>query len=75
MQKRLTITIDEEVYEGLYRVIGKGNVSQFLQELARPHVVPNAPLDEGYGAMAADGDYEKHAAQWISGLINNATDG
>ena len=27
MQKKLTITIDEEVYEGLHRIIGRGRIS------------------------------------------------
>ena len=37
MQKRLTITLDEAVYDGLLRVAGRGKVSQFLEALARPH--------------------------------------
>jgi len=42
MQKKLTITIDEEVYEGLRRVIGPRKISRFVQEIVRPHVVrPN----------------------------------
>jgi predicted CopG family antitoxin len=75
MQKRMTITIDEDVYEGLFRVVGRGKVSQFLQELARPHVIRNAQLDEGYRAMAADTQYEKDANEWIDGLINGVVDG
>ena len=69
MQKRLTITMDEDVYEGLFRVVGRGKVSQFLQELARPHVLQNAALDEAYRAMAADARYEVDANEWIDGLI------
>jgi predicted CopG family antitoxin len=69
MQKRMTITMDEDVYEGLLRVVGRGKVSQFLQELARPHVLQNAKLDEGYRAMAQDADYEAEAGEWIAGLI------
>lgn len=71
MQKRMTITMDEDVYEGLFRVVGRGKVSQFLQELARPHVLQNAALDEGYRAMAADVQYEAAAGQWIDGLIGD----
>lgn len=71
MQKRLTITIDEDVYEGLFRVIGRGGVGHFLQELARPHVLENAALDEGYRAMAADPQYEAEASEWIEGLIGD----
>lgn len=53
MHKRMTITLDEEVYEGLNRTIGKRRMSQFIEDLLRPHVLDTA-LDEGYRAMAAD---------------------
>jgi hypothetical protein len=39
MQKRMTITMDEVVYEGLIRVVGRRKISAFLEDLARPHVV------------------------------------
>jgi hypothetical protein len=74
MQKRMTITLDEDVYEGLFRVVGRGKVSQFLQELARPHVLQNAALDEGYRAMAADAAYEAQAGEWVEGLIGGLAD-
>lgn len=69
MQKRMTITMDEDVYEGLFRVVGRGKVSHFLQELARPHVLQNAALEEAYRAMSADAQYEADADEWIDGLI------
>ncbi|WP_367846663.1 addiction module antitoxin [Rhodoferax sp. WC2427] len=69
MQKKMTITMDEDVYEGLFRVIGRGKVSQFLQELARPHVMGDS-LDDGYRAMAADPEYEAEANAWVEGLIS-----
>jgi hypothetical protein len=39
MQKKLTITLDERVYEGLHRVVGRCRISRFLESLARPHVM------------------------------------
>jgi len=39
MQKKLTITIAEEVYEGLRKIIGPRKISKFIEELVRPHVV------------------------------------
>ena len=39
MQRKLTVTIDEEVYNGLRAVIGPGKISRFIEELVRPHVV------------------------------------
>ena len=38
MSKKLTITVDKDVYEGLHRVIGRRRLSRFLNDLARPHV-------------------------------------
>ena len=39
MQKKLTITIDEDVYSGLYRVVGRRKISRFIESLVRPYVV------------------------------------
>jgi len=36
MQKKLTITIDEQVYEGLHAVIGRRRISRFIEDLVRP---------------------------------------
>jgi predicted CopG family antitoxin len=33
MHKRMTITLDEAVYEGLYRTVGKRRMSQFIEDL------------------------------------------
>jgi hypothetical protein len=53
MPKKLTITVDAEVYDGLHRVIGRPRISRFLNDLARPHVV-GRNLSGGYAAMVAD---------------------
>jgi len=63
MQKKLTITIDEEVYEGLHKTIGPRKISRYIQEIVRPHVVrPN--LDSAYAEMARDKRREKDAEEW-----------
>ncbi len=72
MQRRMTITMDEAVYDGLMRVVGRGKVSQFLEALARPHVLDTA-LDEGYAAMSSDQDREREASEWINGLIGDGS--
>lgn len=65
MHRRMTITLDESVYEGLYRTVGKRKMSQFIEDLVRPHVLDTA-LDEGYRAMAADSPRESEARLWLS---------
>ena len=67
MHKKLTITVDEEIYEGLHRVIGRGAISQFIAELVRPHVV-GADLDAAYAEMAADEAREREALEWAEDL-------
>ncbi len=67
MHKKLTITVDEEIYEGLHRVIGRGAISQFIAELVRPHVV-GADLDAAYAEMAADEVRELEALEWAEDL-------
>ena len=63
MQKKLTITIDEEVYEGLHKTIGPRKISRFVQELVRPHVI-QPDLDSAYAEMAKDRKREKEAIAW-----------
>jgi hypothetical protein len=67
MHKRMTITLDEAVYDGLNRTIGKGRMSQFIEDLLRPHVIDTA-LDDGYRAMAADVARETQAQEWCNAL-------
>jgi len=70
MQKKLTITIDEEVYEGLHKTIGPRKISKFVQELVRPHVVrPN--LDSAYADMAKDKKREKEAMEWAEATFKD----
>lgn len=71
MQKRMTITMDEVVYEGLIRVVGRRKISAFLENLARPHVV-GKDLAEGYRAMADDTQREQEALAWSEALIGDA---
>ena len=73
MHKKMTISLDEKVYEGLYRTIGKRRMSQFIEDLLRPHVLDRA-LDAGYQAMAADETREAAANEWTEGLSKDLAD-
>ena len=63
MQKKLTITVDEEVYEGLHKTIGRRKISRFVQEVVRPYVV-RPDLESAYAEMAKDKRREKEAEEW-----------
>ncbi len=71
--KRLTLTIDEEVYEGLRRVVGPGKISQFVENLVRPHVFKQEPYD-GYRAMGADSVREAEALEWTESSFGELSD-
>jgi hypothetical protein len=73
MSKKLTITVDDEVYAGLHNVIGRRRISRFLNELARPHVL-HTDLVEGYRAMAADEEREREATEWAENLTGDIAD-
>jgi hypothetical protein len=73
MRKKLTITVDQAVYDGLHRVVGRGHISRFLTELARPHVVQDA-LEDSYREMAADEEHEREAMEWIENLTSDVAD-
>ncbi len=75
MHKKLTITLDEALYDALHRSIGRGKISQFIADLLKTRLA-TSPLDEGYQAMAADKEREQEAAEWCNALskeLVNAT--
>jgi predicted CopG family antitoxin len=73
MSKKLTITVDDEVYAGLHNVVGRRRISRFLNDLARPHVT-RQDLAEGYRAMAADEERERETEEWIEALTHDIAD-
>ncbi len=73
MHKKLTITVDEEVYDGLHKVIGRRKISRFLSDLARPHVIDEA-LDDAYRAMSQDEAREDEALEWSEAMITDVAD-
>ena len=71
MRKKLTITLDEEVYEGLHRVIGPRRISRFIEDLVRPYIL-HPDLEAGYRAMAEDEAREAEAREWVEALVGGA---
>lgn len=72
MQKKLTLTIDEEVYNGLRTVIGPRKISHFVETLVRPHVVKRQ-LYDGYRDMAADRVRESEALEWAESTCGDVS--
>ena len=73
MQKKLTITMNEQVYEGLHRVIGRRNISQFIESLVRPHVL-GKDLEAAYQQMAQDESRESEALEWAEATVGDVSD-
>ena len=73
-QRKLTITVDADVYVGLHARIGPRGIGRFLSDLARPHVVQGEALAAGYAAMAADTDRETEAEAWAEATLGDLAD-
>ncbi|MDM8518008.1 hypothetical protein QUF76_17560 [Desulfobacterales bacterium HSG16] len=73
MQKKLTLTISEEVYEGLRTVIGPRKISQFIEKIVRPYVLKK-DLYMAYKEMATDQIREEEAFEWAEGTIGDIND-
>ena len=73
MTRELTITVEEGVYDGLHRVIGEERISQFIDDLVRPHVF-HSDLSEGYRLMAADERREAEAHEWVDATCGDVAD-
>lgn len=70
MHKKLTITLDANVYYALHRVVGRGSISRFIEDLVRPHVVQQ-DLEEAYKAMSQDELREAEALEWAEATIGD----
>ena len=52
--KKLTLLIDDDVYEGLHKRVGRGNIGRFISDKVRPHLVAanDAGQVEAFGMLA-----------------------
>jgi predicted CopG family antitoxin len=73
MQKKLTITVDERVYEGLHKVVGRRRISRFIEDLVRPYVL-RQDLEAAYQQMGQDEVREAEALEWSEATIGDVSD-
>jgi len=73
MHHKLTITLDAPIYHGLHTVIGRGNISNFIEKIVAPYVLRSKLANE-YKKMAQDKNREKDAAEWIENLTSDHSD-
>ena len=72
-QKKLTITLDERVYEGLHAVVGRRRISRFIESLVRPYVLGD-DLERAYREMAQDEAREADALTWAEATVGDVAD-
>jgi hypothetical protein len=76
MQKKLTITVDEEIYDKLYKIIGRGNISRFIEMLLRRYFIKEyleEDLESAYQQMAKDETRESEALEWAEATIGDVS--
>ncbi len=73
MQKKLTITIDEQVYEGVHTVIGRRRISRSIEDLVRTYVI-HQELEAAYKQMAQDEEREAQALEWAEATVGDVSD-
>lgn len=73
VQKKLTITMDEQVYDRLYTVIGPRRISRFIEDLVRPYVM-FADLEAAYAEMAQEEEREAEALAWAEATVGDVSD-
>jgi predicted CopG family antitoxin len=69
MTRKLTITVSDEVYEGLHRRIGRRKISRFMDGIAREHFMEKQ-LDADYAEAGADQRREHEAKEWIEAGVD-----
>lgn len=70
MQKKMTISLNEVVYDELCRVVGRGNISKFIENLIKPQLKVN-DLDAAYSEMATDSVREQEALEWSNAVVGD----
>ena len=73
MTRKLTISIDDRVDDGLRAVIGRGHIGKSLEDLARPFVVTDS-LSASYAEMSANKTRDAEAGEWCESLAADGPD-
>jgi predicted CopG family antitoxin len=71
MRRKLTISVDQQVYEKLQDVAGRRKISRLIESLVQPHVPPKG-LTAAYRQMAKDEVREAEAREWANATIGDA---
>jgi hypothetical protein len=73
MPRKLTVLLDERVYERLHAMAGKRRVGRLIEQLVRDRLL-HEDLDGEYAAMAADERRESEAFDWAEATLQDVAD-
>jgi hypothetical protein len=73
MSKKMTVSIDRQIYDGIQALIGSDDIGEFLEDLARPFIDADGRV-AGYVEMSADKAREIEADQWCNALAADGLD-
>ncbi len=67
MQRKITLSIGEELYKDLHFLIGKRKISPFVEQSTKEKIKKlklKNPLEKGFKMMGRDKKREKESSQW-----------
>ena len=70
---KITISLHDNIVNGLHEKIGRGRISQFIEQLIKPYFIDSA-LEAAYREMKKDADREAEAEMWSESLIGDIND-
>jgi hypothetical protein len=68
MQKKLTLSINAEIYEALHKMAGKRKIGRFIENLVRPYLASDGLQEK----TAQDADQEPSILPWTKTADANA---
>jgi predicted CopG family antitoxin len=72
MARKLTILLDDEVYERLHAAAGKRRVGRYVEALVRDRL--RDELESAYAAMAREEAREVDAFDWAEATLEDVSD-
>lgn len=73
MSRKLTILLDDRIYDRLHAAAGKRRVGRFVEQLVRDRL-PDENLDGAYAALAAEEEREAEALEWAEATLGDVDD-
>ena len=73
MVRKLTITLDKQVYDELQGEVGSRNVRRFIESLVSSHM-GGRDLEKSYREMAQEEAREQDALDWAEGTVGDVAD-